>query len=52
MEKDIKTLQEENDKYTKVLKEIDRLVNADHVASIEARLIIKDLLKDLNLEKN
>lgn len=52
MEKDIKTLREENDKYIKVLKEIDRLVNADHVASIEARLIIKDLLNDLDLEKN
>ena len=52
MEKDIKVLQEENNRYVELLKEINRLVNADHVASIEARLIIKDLLNDLNLEKN
>lgn len=48
----IETLQLENEKMKETLQEINKLVNADHVASIEARLIIKDMLEKLDFEKN
>lgn len=52
MEKESIDLQKENEELKKILKEIDKYVNADHVASIEARLLIKDILKKVNLEEN
>lgn len=48
----IETSQLENEKMKETLQEINKLVNADHVASIEARLIIKDMLEKLDFEKN
>lgn len=48
----IGNLQQENAELKKSLQEINKLVNADHVASIEARLIIKDILEKLDFENN
>lgn len=46
----IENLQQENKELKESLKEINRLVNADHVASIEARLLIKDILEKIDLD--
>jgi hypothetical protein len=46
----IENLQQENKELKESLKEINRLVNADHVASIEARLLIKDILEKIDFD--
>lgn len=46
----IENLQQENKELKESLKEINRLVNADHVASIEVRLLVKDILEKIDLD--
>lgn len=46
----IENLQQENKELKESLKEINRLVNADHVASIEVRLLIKDILEKIDFD--
>ena len=46
----IENLQQENKELKESLKEINRLVNADHVASIEVRLLVKDILDKIDLD--
>lgn len=46
----IENLQQENADLKESLKEINRLVNADHVASIEVRLLVKDILEKIDFD--
>ena len=46
----IENLQQENIELKESLKEINRLVNADHVASIEVRLLVKDILEKIDFD--
>ena len=46
----IENLQQENKELKESLKEINKLVNADHVASIEVRLLVKDILEKIDLD--
>ena len=46
----IENLQQENKELKESLKEINRLVNADHVASIEVRLLVKDILEKIDFD--
>ena len=46
----IENLQKENNELKESLKEINRLVNADHVASIEVRLLVKDILEKIDFD--
>lgn len=46
----IENLQQENKELKESLKEINRLVNADHIASIEVRLLVKDILEKIDLD--
>lgn len=46
----IESLQQENKELKESLKEINRLVNADHVASIEVRLLVKDILEKIDFD--
>ena len=46
----IENLQQENKELKESLKEINKLVNADHVASIEVRLLVKDILEKIDFD--
>lgn len=46
----IENLQQENKELKESLKEINRLVNADHIASIEVRLLVKDILEKIDFD--
>ena len=46
----IENLQQENKELKESLKEINRLVHPHHVAYIEVRLLVKDILEKIDLD--